>query len=170
LRTKLKRIRVVFLDVDGVLTDGAVILGTKEDARSFNVKDGLAIKVGTGAGLDIVLVSGKVSGAVSRRAKELGMECHQGVGDKAGFVEEYCRVRSVSLRECCFLGDDLNDLAAMGKVGLAMTPNDACAEAKLAAAVQLNASGGRGAVREALEMILKAKGVWTDAVEHFKRD
>ena len=163
-----KRIQTVFLDVDGVLTDGTVAMGSREELRFFHVRDGFAVRLARQSGLDVLLVSGKRHAAVARRARQLGVEAHQKVADKRRFVERYCKRAGVEPERCCFIGDDLVDLGAMTMVGLAMAPCDGSPEIRQAAHIVLNSAGGRGAVREGLEIILKAKGAWSHAVDYYR--
>jgi YrbI family 3-deoxy-D-manno-octulosonate 8-phosphate phosphatase len=128
----------------------------------------LAIYLARESGIDVVLVSGKKSDAVSRRAAELKIECYQKITDKTSFVAGYCKKTQSDPKRCCFVGDDLVDLGAMMSVGLRMAPRDAAREVKSAAHIVLRSPGGRGAVREALELLLKAKGAWGDAINHYK--
>jgi 3-deoxy-D-manno-octulosonate 8-phosphate phosphatase (KDO 8-P phosphatase) len=156
------RIRLLILDVDGVLTDGGLLYGASgEETKRFHVHDGLALVAARKAGLQVVVLSSRASAAVTRRMTELGVsEVHQGVGDKASALVALCERLGVPAGAVAMMGDDLPDLAAMGRVGLALAPANAVAEVKRAAHWVARRRGGDGAVREAVEMLLKARRAW----------
>jgi len=156
------RIRLLVLDVDGVLTDGGLLYGSAgEETKRFHVRDGLAVIAARAAGLEIGVISGRASAAVTRRMAELGVrEVHQGVADK-GAVFDAMRARLGLLPvEVAMMGDDLTDLALMRRVGLALAPSDAVAEIRRAAHWVSRYRGGDGAVRDAVELLLKARKAW----------
>jgi 3-deoxy-D-manno-octulosonate 8-phosphate phosphatase (KDO 8-P phosphatase) len=163
-------IKILFLDVDGVLTDGKVILGKHEEFRNFNVLDGLGIHIAKGAGLTVILITGKTCDAVERRALELGIECHQGVINKLELVNRILSKVGVSAENAAFVGDDLPDLAPMKAVGLPIAVQSAVAEVKKVAKAVTSARGGEGAVREAIEMILRKEGRWEGALRSFENE
>lgn len=156
------RVRVVLLDADGVLTDGRIFVGAAgEDGRSFFARDGLGVRLGQQAGLTFGIISGRRSRAVAERAAELDIvEIHQGIGDKNACLDDLLRRRELSGEELCFVGDDLVDVPVMRRVGLAAAPADAAPEAREAAHFVAEARGGRGAVREIVEFLLRASGAW----------
>jgi len=156
------RIRLLILDVDGVLTDGGLLYGASgEETKRFHVHDGLALVAARKAGLQVAVLSSRASAAVTRRMTELGVsEVHQGVGDKASALGALCERLGVPMSAVAMMGDDLPDLAAMGRVGLALAPANAVAEVKRAAHWVARRRGGDGAVREAVEMLLKARRAW----------
>lgn len=156
------RIRLLILDVDGVLTDGGLLYGASgEETKRFHVHDGLALVAARKAGLQVAVLSSRASAAVTRRMTELGVsEVHQGVGDKASALVSLCERLGVPTSAVAMMGDDLPDLAAMGRVGLALAPANAVAEVKRAAHWVARRRGGDGAVREAVEMLLKARRAW----------
>jgi 3-deoxy-D-manno-octulosonate 8-phosphate phosphatase (KDO 8-P phosphatase) len=159
----LRRIRLVVLDVDGVMTDGGLYYGpTGEEWKRFDVKDGLALARAVTAGLGVAIVSARRSAAVARRCAELGVvEVHQAVGDKLAAYERLRARHGCQDAEVACMGDDLADLAVMRRAGLAVAPADAAPEVRRAAGWVSRAPGGRGAVREVLEAILRARGAWT---------
>lgn len=164
---RLKKIKVLASDVDGVLTDGG-LLYTEESGSSkiFNVQDGLGIRLAMLSGLDIALVTGNVSTVVSRRATDLGVsEVYQGARFKTEAILEIATRNSISLEEIAYVGDDLNDLPAMELVGVSFAVANAAQDVKDAASFTTAKSGGTGAVREIIETILKAQGKWEDAVK-----
>ncbi len=156
------RIRLLILDVDGVLTDGGLVYGPSgEETKRFHVHDGLALVAARKAGLQVAVLSSRASAAVTRRMAELGVtEVHQGVSDKAPALESLCERLGVKAGEVAMMGDDLPDLAAMARAGLALAPANAVAEVKRAADWVARRRGGEGAVREAVEMLLKARRAW----------
>ena len=159
---RASRIRLLVLDVDGVLTDGGLFYGASgEETKRFHVHDGLALVAARKAGLQIAVLSSRASAAVTRRMTELGVsEVHQGVGDKAGALAALRERLGIPASAVAMMGDDLPDLAAMGQVGLALAPANAVAEVKRAAQWVARRRGGDGAVREAVEMLLKARRAW----------
>jgi 3-deoxy-D-manno-octulosonate 8-phosphate phosphatase (KDO 8-P phosphatase) len=168
-----RRIRVVVLDADGVLTDGGLyvsegVVGELE-GRRFHVHDGLAIHMLRRAGLGVAIVSGKLSGSVKRRAEELGIEeVHQVTAfGKLEAVEGVLQRAGASWIETAFLGDDLADLPVLREVGLPAAVANAVSEVKEAAAWIGKQTGGNGAVREFIEALLAARGEWSALVEEY---
>ncbi len=162
LSTRAARIRLLVLDVDGVLTDGGLDYGAAgEETKRFFVQDGLALVAARRAGLAIAVISGRGSAAVTRRMTELGVsEVHQGVQDKAAALESVMRRLGLRAAEVAVMGDDLPDLALMKQAGLALAPANAVAEVRRAADWVARRAGGAGAVRDAVEMLLKARKDW----------
>jgi 3-deoxy-D-manno-octulosonate 8-phosphate phosphatase (KDO 8-P phosphatase) len=158
-------IRLLILDVDGVLTDGRLHYGPGgEEHKVFHAQDGLAIKEARSSGLGIAVISSRASVAVSRRMADLGVvEVHQGAPDKASVLETLLRRQGVRLRQTAYMGDDLPDLPLLTSVGLALAPANAVPEVKRVCHWVARRSGGEGAVREAVEAILKARGGWPPA-------
>ncbi len=156
------RIRLLVLDVDGVLTDGGLLYSASgEETKRFHVHDGLALVAARNAGLQVAVLSSRASAAVARRMTELGVsEVHQGVADKAGAMDALRARLGLSVAEVAVMGDDLPDLAAMARAGLALAPANAVAEVKRVAHWVARRRGGDGAVREAVEMLLKARRAW----------
>lgn len=177
--TLAKRIRVVGLDVDGVLTDGGVYLGaaTRGDAddkmpfefKRYDIQDGLGLHLLRTAGIRVVIITGRVSESVAMRARELGADaCVQDPhARKLPAMRRVARDLECSLDDIAFLGDDLPDLGVMRNVGLPVAVGNAVAEVRRCALLQLNAAGGRGAVREFAEALLDARGEWIDLVERY---
>lgn len=159
---RARKVRIVLFDSDGVLTDGRIVVtGDGGEARCFDVKDGQGIRMGQEAGLLFGVVSGRRSAALASRAGELGLdEVHQGVQDKLGRVDEILTRRELARDAACFVGDDLVDVPAMRACGLAVAPADAALEARAAAQFVTGRAGGRGAVREVVDLLLRANGSW----------
>lgn len=159
---RASRIRIVVLDSDGVLTDGRIVLGPDgAETRSFDVRDGLGIRLGQRAGLRFAVISGRSSTCLAARAEELGIdELHQRVSDKAQLLRDLLARHGLERADACFVGDDLIDLPVMRLVGLSVAPADAVAEVLERADHVTRRDGGRGAVREVVELILHANGSW----------
>ncbi|MEM9256013.1 MAG: HAD-IIIA family hydrolase [Pseudomonadota bacterium] len=155
-------VRLLALDVDGVLTDGSIYYGNDgEELKAFYIKDGLGIKLLQEAGVKVVIITGRTSNIVDRRAQELGIEeVVQGREDKLDALQELCSSHGIGIEECAYMGDDLPDLSAISNAGLGMTVADASKVVQAAADWQSASPGGRGAVREACEYILAARGEW----------
>ncbi|HEV8307850.1 MAG TPA: HAD hydrolase family protein [Methylomirabilota bacterium] len=161
-RARLRRIRLLILDVDGVLTDGRVYYGPDgAEWKSFDVHDGLALARAAAAEFPVAVISSRNSEAVARRCAELGIrEVHQGVGDKLAVYEGVRRRHGCTDAEVACMGDDLADLPLLRRAGLALAPADAVADVRRVADWVSRAGGGRGAVREVLESLLRARGMW----------
>jgi 3-deoxy-D-manno-octulosonate 8-phosphate phosphatase (KDO 8-P phosphatase) len=163
---RCRPIELLVADVDGVLTDGVVALDDRGiETKHFYVRDGMAYALWHRAGKQAAILSGRRSAAVERRAAELKIaHVLQGHEQKAAPLRSLIEGLGITPRQVCFVGDDLADLPVLGAVGLAACPADAAAEVKDAAHLVTRAPGGRGAVREVVEVILKAQGTWTDLV------
>jgi YrbI family 3-deoxy-D-manno-octulosonate 8-phosphate phosphatase len=155
----LQKIRALVLDVDGVLTDGGMYYGPSgEGLKRFNVKDGLGLRLIGEAGILVALISGENSEILKRRAEKLKIEnVFVGVEDKLQTLKEFVGARSIALGEVAYVGDDLNDLAALGVVALPIAVADAVPEVRKAAAWVTTRRGGDGAVREVCDRILAAR-------------
>ena len=169
LKDRLKKIKLLLLDVDGVLTDGRFYYSDDgKEFKSFDVKDGFAIRMAGLLGLKFAIITGKMSAIVERRGRELGIEeIHQGYFNKIEVYEDIKRRHNLSDEQCAFIGDDLFDLGVLSKVGFSACPSDAVAEVIEAVDLVTQSKGGRGAVRELVELILNAQGIWEPAVERF---
>jgi 3-deoxy-D-manno-octulosonate 8-phosphate phosphatase (KDO 8-P phosphatase) len=167
---RARKIRVLLMDVDGVLTDGRIWLlsmpdGTANEIKGFSAYDGAGLKMAKHCGLKTGLITGRDSAATARRARECGMEfVYQNRGEKLGAYEEILRKADVTDSEVAYIGDDLPDLPVMSRVGLAVAVANAAPEVKKAAHWVTKRSGGEGAAREVVELILKAQGKWAEAV------
>lgn len=167
---KLKPIKLVAMDVDGVLTDGSMIIGAGGDIKMFNVLDGLGINLALTIGLEIAWITGNISAAVSERAKSIGVkELHQGSRFKSTVLKEIASRRGFDFAEIAYVGDDLNDLPAIQIAGASFAVQNAVQDVKDAVDFVTKASGGRGAVREVIETILKAQDRWDESVAAFLR-
>lgn len=166
-------IQLLLSDVDGVMTDGGVAFGETEggeqvELKTFSIRDGLGIRLWQRAGGEFGIVTGRESGIVARRAAELDIAIlAQGVSDKLPVVERIAAERGVALDQIAYVGDDLPDLPVIRAVGLGVAVADAAAEVKAGADLVLTTPGGRGAVRELVEKILKDAGRWNDLLAPF---
>lgn len=153
-------IKLLFVDVDGVLTDGRIVMNERgEELSSFHVKDGLGLKMLMSAGVEVVIVTGRTSGAIIHRAKELGIShLYQGIEDKGALCREIIQERNLQKSETACIGDDLPDLAMFMETGLSIAVADAAKQVRQQADVVTCAQGGHGAVREACEWILTERG------------
>ena len=155
----LRRVRLLVLDVDGVLTDGRLYYGARgESLKVFNVKDGHGIKQVLAAGISIAIISGRKSPIVARRARELGIRhVSQGVGDKFAALTKLAKARNVPLEHCACVGDDTPDVPMLHAAGLAIAVADAHADARAAADLLTTRAGGQGAVREVCDWLVDAR-------------
>jgi len=158
-RARAARIKLAAFDIDGVMTDGGLhYTDGGGELKTFDVQDGLGLKLMQRAGLELAIVTGRSSGVVAARAADLGIEhVFQGVGDKAAAVAVLLERLGLDWAQCAFMGDDLIDLPAMSRCGLAIAPANARPVVSERAHLVTAASGGRGAVREAAEFILAAQ-------------
>lgn len=159
---RLKQVQMVLLDVDGVLTAGEIIYGDSgEQFKVFNVKDGLGIRMLKAADIQVGIVTGRGGSALRHRCANLGIDLvFEGVRDKAQALAQATERTGIAAEATAFIGDDLLDLSIMKRVGLAVAVADAHAMVRAIAHLTTRAAGGRGAVREVCEAILKAQGRW----------
>ena len=162
-------IKMLMIDVDGVLTDGSISIGNStEELKTFNVKDGMGIVLARKAGIRVVFLSGRYSKALISRAKELGVEdVYHNASDKVSVLEELMKKYSLRKEETAYIGDDINDMPVLKKVGFPCVVNDAVEEVKSVAKYTSKLNGGKGAVREIIDMILKADDIYDQAVEAY---
>jgi 3-deoxy-D-manno-octulosonate 8-phosphate phosphatase (KDO 8-P phosphatase) len=167
LWAKARLIQLVVLDVDGVLTDGGMYYGPQgETLKRFDVKDGHALVLARLAGLQVAWLSARTSEAVTARARDLKVSVvRQGERVKLPALNRLMEEMGVLPVGCAYMGDDVNDLEVLGRVGLSACPADAVVEVRQAADFVAQSGGGRGAVRELLELCLRASGRW-DALGH----
>ncbi len=168
----LSKIKLLLLDVDGVLTDGRIIYDSEGgETKSFDVKDGHGLKLLQRAGIRVGIITGRQSVIVARRAEELGIELvYQGVKDKSLPFNEILQKLALVPEEIAYVGDDVVDLPIMRKVGFAATVADAVDDVKPFADMVTRLPGGRGAVREICDFILKGSGRWSAVTRHYFED
>jgi 3-deoxy-D-manno-octulosonate 8-phosphate phosphatase (KDO 8-P phosphatase) len=169
LQDRLKQIRLLLLDVDGVLTDGSIIYtDTGQEIKGFHTRDGLGLKLAMEAGLRVGIVTGRRGPALMHRCRNLGIDLvFDGIDDKAAALERISEQLGIPRAQIAFVGDDLPDLPIMRRVGVAAAVADACLEIRQAAHMVTSAPGGRGAVREVCQALLQAQGTWKAILEQF---
>lgn len=169
MRQRCERIRMLVIDVDGVLTDGSVVYSERgEEIKAFHVRDGSGLKIWLGLGMQAAILSGRKSEVVLRRAKELGIGAViQGIEDKTEGWRRLLAEHQISPDQAAYVGDDLPDLPVLKQAGLAVAVADACEEVRAAAHYVTKLPGGRGAVREVIELILKAQNRWADVTVRY---
>jgi 3-deoxy-D-manno-octulosonate 8-phosphate phosphatase (KDO 8-P phosphatase) len=163
------RIRLILLDVDGVLTDGRIVMhGDGTESKEFHIRDGAGIVWAMQAGIDVGILSARTSAATTQRAAQLGIGIvSQGVSSKLAEFERILADRALSADAVAYMGDDLLDIPVLSRAGLAAAPADAAPEARQASHWVSASNGGRGAVRELIEFILRAQGRWDGIVVDF---
>lgn len=166
---KSQQIKLLVVDVDGVLTDGAIVYGGDDlEIKNFFVRDGQGIALARRARIEVAFVTVRQSKSLSRRAKDLGVvEVHQGMRKKKETVQGIAERYGFKPEEVAYIGDDLVDLPVMKWVGFPVAVADAVEEVKEVAIYVTKAPGGRGVVREVVELILKAKGVWENLLKSY---
>jgi len=162
LQEKAKKIKLLILDVDGVMTDGSIILDNEgNEFKRFHVRDGHGIKMIQRAGIPVVIITGRKSKVVEIRAGELGIkEVHQKIYKKSAVFDEMLKKYACRDENAAFMGDDVVDQELLKRAGLTAAPADAEEEAKKLADIVTKRGGGRGAVREFIDLILKSSGLW----------
>jgi 3-deoxy-D-manno-octulosonate 8-phosphate phosphatase (KDO 8-P phosphatase) len=166
---RAKRIRLILLDVDGVLTDGTVVMhGDGTESKGFHIRDGAAIVWAQQAGVQVGVLSARTSAATTQRAVQLGLTIvSQGVASKATEFERILTDCGLKAEAVAYMGDDLLDIPVLRRAGLAGAPADAAAEVRAHAHWVSAQRGGRGAVREFIELVLRAQAEWDAIVEDF---
>lgn len=169
LFTKAEQLRLLLLDVDGVLTDGSLLYSENGvETKSFNTQDGLGIRLVQKAGVDVGIITARNSELVRRRSRELGMKyiC-QGIGNKFDSYKEIIRQADLKPYQVCYMGDDWIDLALLSRVGLAACPANSVLEVQDICHFITRRSGGNGAVREVCDLIIRAKGAYATLLQQF---
>ncbi|MEX0818590.1 MAG: HAD hydrolase family protein [Pirellulaceae bacterium] len=166
---RCKSVELILSDVDGVLTDGGLIFDNQGiETKRFHVRDGVGIKLWQRGGFKFGVLTARTSHIVKVRSSELGIDVvRQGFEEKLSVAHEVASDFGLAIEQVCFIGDDLPDLPVMRSVGLAIAVADACDEVRGAAHLVTKLPGGQGAVREAIETIMKAKGMWDDAIHKY---
>jgi 3-deoxy-D-manno-octulosonate 8-phosphate phosphatase (KDO 8-P phosphatase) len=167
---KFKKIKVLLLDVDGVLTDGRIIYDSRgRDSKFFDVHDGMGVYLLKKAGIPTVLITAKGSRAIKPRAKDMQVDSvFENISPKTSVLGKILSRYGCSPDELCFVGDDLVDICLLRKVGMPVAVSNACAEVKKTACFITVKEGGRGAVREVSEIILKARNKWQELVKEYE--
>ena len=161
------KIRLFVMDVDGTLTDGTITYTADGvELKSFHARDGAGIKLLPQVGIVPAIVSGRASAATQRRAAELGIDTVvEGVADKLPVVDRIRKAHGLAWEEVAFIGDDLTDIPPMRSSGFSAAPADAASEVRRIATYVCTSTGGRGAVREAIENLLRAQGAWDEVLD-----
>ncbi|MBU1090820.1 MAG: HAD hydrolase family protein [Candidatus Omnitrophica bacterium] len=169
IKEKAKKIKLLLLDVDGVLTDGKIVYDSRgRDMKFFDVHDGLGVYLLGKEGIKTVLITAKGSRAIRPRARDMRVaEVFADISPKSAVLDKILNKYKVKPEEICFMGDDLVDLCLMKKVGFPIAVFNAVPEIKQVAAYICLREGGSGAVREVVELILKAQGKWVNAVKQY---
>jgi 3-deoxy-D-manno-octulosonate 8-phosphate phosphatase (KDO 8-P phosphatase) len=162
IKDRARKIKLLILDVDGVMTDGSIIIDNNgNELKRFNVRDGHGIKMLQRTGIKVAIITGRKSDVVDRRALELGItEVYQKIFRKSVVYEELLEKYKLENENVAFMGDDIVDVELLKRAGLSAVPADADEEAKKHADIKMKNNGGRGAVREFTDMILKSAGLW----------
>jgi 3-deoxy-D-manno-octulosonate 8-phosphate phosphatase (KDO 8-P phosphatase) len=165
-----RAIRLLAMDVDGVLTDGRIILDHQgHELKCFHVHDGQGIALARQAGLHIAWISGRTSVAVCRRAAELGVRwVYQGISDKGQVLQELLGHTGLTASVVAYIGDDLGDIPVLRRVGLPIAVADALPEVRACAAWVTRQAGGQGAVREVIDLLLHARGYWAAVMQRYE--
>ncbi|MFC1769657.1 KdsC family phosphatase [Nitrospirota bacterium] len=166
---RASKVKLLILDVDGVMTDGTIVLDGKEgEYKAFNVRDGHGIKLLQRAGYIVAIITGRSSAVVARRAEELGiLEVRQGSHNKVVDYEDIIKKYKVKDSQVLYVGDDIVDLPVMMRVGLSVAVADADPEVIKRARWVTEKGGGKGAVREVVELVLKSGGHWDEILEKY---
>lgn len=169
VRERAAKVRLLILDVDGVLTDGRIIMDHKgREIKAFDVRDGHGLRLLMEAGIEVAILTGRSSPVVQRRADDLGItRVRQGVHDKVGAYQEIAREVGITDDETCFVGDDVVDIPLLKRVGIPIVVADGAPEAKRLARYITQSPGGRGAVREVCDLLLQAQGKWAEVLRRY---
>ncbi len=168
---RIARLKLLIFDVDGVLTDGSIIVtDSGEEAKRFHVRDGFAIKAAQKLGYEVGIITGRCTRAVTHRAEDLAIDrVIQRCSNKGEGISQMCEQAGIDVSEAFFMGDDLIDLPAMNRAGVAAAPADAASEVREVVDYVTQAKGGRGAVREAIEWLLKQRGQWEQVIAWYEK-
>jgi len=168
LKKKLAQVRLFLCDVDGVLTDGTVWMGNGVETKRFNIRDGLGLRLLQREGIRVGWISRRPSSATAQRAADLKVDfLHQGDDNKVSAVVAILKQAGLSWSQTCYVGDDIVDLGALKRAGLAVVVADGIRESKALADYVTSVDGRHGAVREVVELILKAQNKWKRVVEEY---
>jgi 3-deoxy-D-manno-octulosonate 8-phosphate phosphatase (KDO 8-P phosphatase) len=169
LKQKLKKIKLLVVDVDGVLTDGTIALdSTGHEFKNFNAHDGAGLKLLGKTGVKLAIISGRHSKCTDFRSLEIGIDdVYQGIENKTESLDELIEKYSLTLDEIAYMGDDLFDLPVLNKVGFSCAPADAVEDVRKRVLYVCSKQGGKGAVREVTELIIKAQDNWEKVLELF---
>lgn len=170
MKEKLKKVKLLILDVDGVMTDGRIIMDDEgREIKNFHVRDGHGIKVLQRYGIEVALLTGRLSQVVKQRAKDLDIkEVYQKVYNKREVFEKILKKHKLSAEETAYMGDDIIDIPVLKSVGFSAAVADAVEVVKKSVDYVAKNKGGQGAVREICEMILQAQGKWPEIAAKYE--
>ncbi|HEB50552.1 MAG TPA: 3-deoxy-D-manno-octulosonate 8-phosphate phosphatase [Desulfobulbus sp.] len=168
---RARQVRLLLLDVDGVLTDGTIMYTSDGgESKGFNTRDGFGLRILQDGGVEVGLITARTSEAVRRRAADLGLaHVYQGCRDKLAVYEEILAASGLRPPQTAYMGDDWLDLPLLGRVGLALAPADAVAEVRQRVHYVTGQGGGHGAVREVCDLLLEARGALAAALARYDR-
>lgn len=170
LTSRLRRIRLFLCDVDGVLTEARITMGGEAETKTFHIRDGLGLRLLQAEGIRVGWVSARPSNATNLRAADLKVDfLHQSSGSKVAAIEGILAEAGLTWDETLYMGDDVVDLGALKRAGVAAVPADAIMEAKDRAHYTCHSAGGCGAVREVVDLVLKAQNRWDAMIERFSQ-
>lgn len=169
VKERAQKVKMLILDIDGVMTDGRIIYdGRGNELKCFNVLDGMGFALLNQTEIKVALITAKASGAVLRRARDIGaVEVKQNAIDKIKAYNQILKKYKLTDKEICFIGDDLIDLPVMRRSGFAVAVANACSEVKKVAHYITRKEGGKGAVREVIEIILRAQNKWRSVTRRY---
>lgn len=169
-KEKLAKVKLLILDVDGVLTDGRIIMDDDgREIKHFDVRDGHGIKILQRFDIDVVFLTGRKSSVVEHRARDLDVrEVHQQIWDKVAAFEGIIQRRGLAADQVAFMGDDVVDIPLQRRVGFSAAPADAEEMVRRSVAYVARRPGGRGAVREVCELILRGRGLWDEVARRYE--
>jgi len=170
IKNKIRKIRLLMLDVDGVLTDGRIIMNDAgQESKNFDVKDGHGLKMVMRYGIDVILLTGRSSSVVTHRANDLGIqEVFQGILSKRDFFIRFIQERGLNPEEIGYIGDDFVDIPLLKRCGFSAAVRDAVDEVKKVADYITDKPGGRGAVREVCDLILRVQEKWGEVARRYE--
>ena len=170
IKNKIRKIRLLMLDVDGVLTDGRIIMNDAgQESKNFDVKDGHGLKMVMRYGIDVILLTGRSSSVVTHRANDLGIkEVFQGILNKRDFFIRFIQERGLNPEEIGYIGDDFVDIPLLKRCGFSAAVRDAVGEVKEVVDYITDKPGGRGAVREVCDLILRVQEKWEEVARRYE--
>jgi 3-deoxy-D-manno-octulosonate 8-phosphate phosphatase (KDO 8-P phosphatase) len=164
----LKKIKLIVLDVDGTMTDGGIYIDNSQiETKKFNIKDGAGILLAQSVGIEFMILTGRSSKCVEKRAEELQIKyVVQGVHCKVDYLKDFCLRNNLLAENIAYIGDDLNDLPAMYYAGISVCPSDAACEVRGCCDFILPQKGGEGVIRAFIEIVLKKRKLWEQAISN----
>ncbi|MEI6857441.1 HAD family hydrolase [Psychrilyobacter sp.] len=170
MKLNLKEIKIIILDVDGTMTDGKITYDNNGiETKSFDVKDGMAIAQAIRYGIKVAIITGRTSKIVEYRASELGiLDIYQGIGNKIAILDKLLEKHDYTYENVAYMGDDINDIPAMMRASYVGITADAVSDIEEFSHFKSRYNGGHGAVREFIETILRANGIWSQIIDSYK--